>query len=149
VQKTPPWGAKDGVLEDVTTTMSDTPGAEDSVCMVCKDDGAELVKKRAKAMIPCGHFTICKPCFHRCDKCPVCRTRYNNNETIMTAAEETRLIARLQRFAARREALDDQIAALQEKRAAVDEEFNQLTAVRERQRILLRRRANHLDESNF
>lgn len=67
----------------------------------------------------------------------------------MTMAEETRLIAKLQRISERRDALDDQISEMQRKRSRIEDEFSELTAIRERQRILLRRRANHLDESNF
>jgi hypothetical protein len=67
----------------------------------------------------------------------------------MTMAEETRLIAKLERIQERREGLDQKIAVLQTKRERVDEEFAELTAIRERQRLLLRRRANHLEESHF
>jgi len=67
----------------------------------------------------------------------------------MTMAEETRLIAKLQQVSKRREALNEKIAELQTKRSRVDDEFAELFARRERQRVLLRRRANHLDESNF
>lgn len=120
-------------------------------CMVClqKPTNMMLLRKTAVSMIPCGHLTICKPCFHRCDRCPLCRKRYRNNEHIMTPAEENRLIARLRRVSLRRDDVDEKIAELQTKRAEIDEEFSELTAIRERQRILLRRRANHLDESNF
>lgn len=67
----------------------------------------------------------------------------------MTMVEETRLIAKLQRVSERRDALNEKIAELHSKRSRVEDEFAELTAIRERQRVLLRRRANHLDESNF
>ena len=79
----------------------------------------------------------------------MCRKKYQNNEQIMTMAEETKLIAKLRRLAGRRETLNEQIAELQDKRTAVEEEFAALTAVRERQRVLLRRRATHLDAANI
>ena len=67
----------------------------------------------------------------------------------MTASEETKLIEKLRRVSLRRDVLDEKISDLQTKRAKNEEEFAELTAIRERQRILLRRRANHLDESHF
>ena len=67
----------------------------------------------------------------------------------MTMVEEKRLKAKLQRASDRRMALNEKIAELQTKRLRVEDEFAELTAIRERQRVLLRRRANHLDESNF
>ena len=139
--------------------MSDTPVVDDDnnnndeedKCMVCYQSPNNMMSERktANKMIPCGHVSICKPCFHRCDRCPMCRKRYRNNEHVMTMAEETRLIAKLQRISERRDALDEQISEMQRKRSRIEDEFSELTAIRERQRILLRRRANHLDESNF
>ena len=67
----------------------------------------------------------------------------------MTVVEEKRLKAKLLRASDRRMALNEKIAELQTKRLRVEDEFAELTAIRERQRVLLRRRANHLDESNF
>jgi len=150
--------------------MSHTPGPEDDIstvgseeeeeeeeeeelpqCVVCLQPRIDMMstRKTANKMIPCGHLTICKPCFHRCDRCPLCRKRYHNNEHIMTVVEEKRLKAKLQRASDRRMALNEKIAELQTKRLRVEDEFAELTAIRERQRVLLRRRANHLDESNF
>jgi len=133
--------------DDVSTIVDE----EDACCVVCLQARINLMssRKTANKMIPCGHLTICKPCFHRCDRCPLCRKKYRNNEHIMTMAEETRLIAKLQQVSKRREALNEKIAELQTKRSRVDDEFAELFARRERQRVLLRRRANHLDESNF
>lgn len=144
--------------EDISTIGGSTLGGgeedeDDSEikCVVCFQARINMMslRKTANKMIPCGHLTICKPCFHRCDKCPLCRKRYRNNEHIMTMAEETRLKIKLKRIKERRDALNEKIAELQSKRLRVDDEFAELTAIRERQRVLLRRRANHLDESNF
>jgi len=63
----------------------------------------------------------------------------------MTMLEERRLISKLQRVSSRRDVLDEKISELQTKRARVDEEFQELTAIRQRQRVLLRRRATQLD----
>ena len=133
--------------DDASTVGCD----EEDACVVCLQARINLMssRKTANKMIPCGHLTICKACFHRCDRCPLCRKRYRNNEHIMTMVGETRLIAKLERVSERRYVLNEKIAELQSKRSRLDDEFAELTAIRERQRLLLRRRVNHLDESNF
>ena len=137
---------------DDTSSLEDDDVSNDVVtdeenCMICmmKREHMMSERKTARKMIPCGHLTICKTCFHRVDRCPLCRRRYQNNEQIMTMLEERRLISKLQRVSSRRDVLDEKISELQTKRARVDEEFQELTAIRQRQRVLLRRRATQLD----
>ena len=124
---------------------------DEEKCIVCLHTRINMMslRKTVRKMIPCGHFDICKPCFHRCDKCPLCRKPYRNNEHVMTMVEETRLIYKLQRVIDRRDALNEKISELQIKRSRIEDEYAELTAIRARQRLLLRRRANHLDASNF
>lgn len=79
-------------------------------CMVCYHDmGAAMMSKRKSVhgMIWCGHVNICKSCFHRCDKCPVCRAKYHNHEDIMTMAEETRLVQRMRKLKTQRESAEE------------------------------------------
>lgn len=117
-------------------------------CMVCYHDmGAAMMSKRKSVhgMIWCGHVNICKSCFHRCDKCPVCRAKYHNHEDIMTMAEETRLVQRMRKLKTQRESAEEKVEFFQQKRARYHNEYNQLVAVKERQRNLLKRRVEQLD----
>jgi hypothetical protein len=120
---------------------------EEDKCIVCLETQTLLMasRKRAARMISCGHDNICKACFHRCDKCPVCRRRYRDNDNVMSRTEEARLVGKLRRLVERRTAVDEKMAELQEKRELLEEEIEQLSAVSERQRVLLTRRVNQLD----
>jgi hypothetical protein len=122
--------------------------ADAEACMVCYHDmGAAMMSKRKSVhgMIWCGHVNICKSCFHRCDKCPVCRAKYHNHEDIMTMAEETRLVQRMRKLKTQRESAEEKVEFFQQKRARYHNEYNQLVAVKERQRLLLKRRVQQLD----
>jgi len=122
--------------------------AEAEACMVCYHDmGAAMMSKRKSihGMIWCGHVNICKSCFHRCDKCPVCRAKYHNHEDIMTMAEETRLVQRMRKLKTQRDSAAEKVDFFRKKRTLYQNEYDQLVAVKDRQRLLLKRRVQQLD----
>ena len=45
---------------------------DDTVCIICLD------KSKEYAIIPCGHWCVCRDCVEKITRCPVCRTRKEN-----------------------------------------------------------------------
>ncbi|KAG5183814.1 hypothetical protein JKP88DRAFT_238256 [Tribonema minus] len=56
-------------------SLGEVYGLEDesgSDCVIC------LTEEKAFMLLPCRHLCVCKACFRHIDKCPVCRSAFDN-----------------------------------------------------------------------